>query len=238
MIICNSHRFVFVHIHKTGGTSIERALDPHLAWNDLCLGSTPVGIAINEAYKQRFGLNKHSSAADIHEVCGPGLFDSHYVFALVRRPVERICSPYNFAAGVARRRANELGLELADLAAKAVQDPSALPSVPGLGFPATQAFLGTDGFSDFIRSDLVRQDRGFLPQIGRLTVDGVRRVDAYRLEDLPAWLPTLRDRLGVDFDMPHLNRASEMLVSPGGIGAEDRGYLEQLYAADYAAFSY
>ncbi|MEI9963374.1 MAG: hypothetical protein WDM92_00290 [Caulobacteraceae bacterium] len=34
---------------------MERALDPHLAWNDLVLGSTPLGTAINVAFKRRFG---------------------------------------------------------------------------------------------------------------------------------------------------------------------------------------
>src|SRR5215469_2544795 len=58
MIISHSRRFIFVHIHKAGGTSVEQALDPHLAWNDLILGGSQFGEKIQGAYQKRFGLNK------------------------------------------------------------------------------------------------------------------------------------------------------------------------------------
>ena len=47
MIICHSRKYVFIHIHKTGGTSVESALEPTLHWNDLLLGSTPFGEVAN-----------------------------------------------------------------------------------------------------------------------------------------------------------------------------------------------
>ena len=47
MIISNSHKFIFVHILKTAGTSICAALDPTLRWNDVILGGTGFGEKMN-----------------------------------------------------------------------------------------------------------------------------------------------------------------------------------------------
>lgn len=40
MIISHSHKFIFIHISKCGGTSITNALLPYLGENDLVLGSS------------------------------------------------------------------------------------------------------------------------------------------------------------------------------------------------------
>src|SRR5215469_1250703 len=96
MIISHSRKFIFVHIHKTAGTSVEIGLDPWLSWDDVVLGSTPRGQAINNTYHARFGLNKHSSIAEIERVCGKQLVDGCFTFATVRHPVSRLCSLYNF----------------------------------------------------------------------------------------------------------------------------------------------
>src|SRR5215469_11368082 len=98
MIISHSRQFTFVHIHKAGGTSVERALDQHLAWNDLILGGSPLGEKIQAPYSARFGLNKHSTVSDIERVCGSRYIEEFYLFALVRHPVARLCSIYNFVA--------------------------------------------------------------------------------------------------------------------------------------------
>ena len=116
MIICHSRRFVFVHVHKTGGTSIKTALDPLLQWNDLILGGTPIGEYLNEVYRQRFKLSKHASVAEIDKVCGTALCDEYYVFATVRHPVDRLCSIYNFIGGIVARSLAREGIAADSLA--------------------------------------------------------------------------------------------------------------------------
>src|ERR1700733_3491931 len=98
MIISHSKRFIFVHIHKAGGTSVEQALDPFLAWNDLILGGSPLGERMQAPYKKKFGLSKHSAVSEIETVCGPRYLEEYFVFSLVRHPLARVCSIYNFVA--------------------------------------------------------------------------------------------------------------------------------------------
>ena len=76
MIISNSHRFIFVHVLKTGGTTVCAALDPFLRWNDVVLGGTEFGERMNGPYRDRFGLRKHSTAQEIRAVVGDATWSS------------------------------------------------------------------------------------------------------------------------------------------------------------------
>src|SRR5258708_2149793 len=109
MIISHSRRFIFVHIHKTGGTSVELALDKFLSWNDLVLGGSPLGEAMNDTYRERYGLDKHSSVAEIDQVCGPQLSSRYTVLATVRHPLNRLCSLYNFVGTIVHHHAQAHG---------------------------------------------------------------------------------------------------------------------------------
>src|ERR671918_1169665 len=62
-IVCRSRKFIFVHLHKCGGTSVEQAFAPHARWNDLVIGSTFWGELLQPLYKRRYGLTKHSRAS-------------------------------------------------------------------------------------------------------------------------------------------------------------------------------
>ncbi len=54
MIISHRHRFIFIHCRKTGGSSIARALAPHLGPDDIHLGTWP------EAYKTGVRMNRRA----------------------------------------------------------------------------------------------------------------------------------------------------------------------------------
>ena len=96
VIVCNRHRFIFVHLHKTGGTSVTRALDPLLGWNDVICGATQFGNAVDRAYRQRFGLHKHCHARDIRAVVGEEIWREYFTFAFARNPYSRAVSLYTY----------------------------------------------------------------------------------------------------------------------------------------------
>ena len=78
MIISPSKNFIFIHLEKCGGTSIESTLEPHLYWSDMILGSTDFGEGMQQLYYERYSrkevnkykLWKHSTAKDINAFVG------------------------------------------------------------------------------------------------------------------------------------------------------------------------
>lgn len=129
MILSRGRRYLFIHIPKTGGTSMALALEGRAMRDDLMLGDTPKArqrrgrLAGAEA---RGRLWKHSTLADLDGVVTaeelPGLF----VFTMVRNPWDRAVSYYHWlrAQGfdhpaVARAKALDFAAFLAEPATRA-----------------------------------------------------------------------------------------------------------------------
>ena len=70
MIVNHSHKFIFVHVPKAAGTSVSELFSKFSAYSDLEVGGTELGEALQNAYKCRFGLTKHSTAEEIRAVVG------------------------------------------------------------------------------------------------------------------------------------------------------------------------
>jgi len=72
-MISDRHRFIFVHINKTGGTSIEKVFAPLADQEDVPFKHAPVAH-----YKKHF----------------PDRFDSYFKFSFVRNPWDWLVSRY------------------------------------------------------------------------------------------------------------------------------------------------
>ena len=91
MIISPYKEFIFIHLEKCGGTSVETALEPYLAWHDMIIGSTNFGESIQSLYFNRFGVDKvksemlwkHSSAQEIYQFVGPDNWNDFKKFSIV-----------------------------------------------------------------------------------------------------------------------------------------------------------
>jgi hypothetical protein len=75
-MISDSHRFIFVHINKTGGTSIEKIFEPYADQRDV-----PYKHAAAAFYQQTF----------------PGRFRRYFKFAFVRNPWDWLVSRYHWS---------------------------------------------------------------------------------------------------------------------------------------------
>lgn len=95
-IINNTHKFIYVHIPKTAGTSVTTLLSSFTTLFDLEIGATEFGEKIQDAYFERFEIRKHSTLTEIHHLVGENIFNSFYKFSFVRNPFDRIFSAYNF----------------------------------------------------------------------------------------------------------------------------------------------
>ena len=217
---------------------MELALDRFLCWNDLILGSSSFGEVLNSLYENRFGLHKHSSVSDIETICGDDICENYYVFALVRHPVDRLCSLYNFAGSVVHKWAADRGISPKDVTTSIANDSQA--STPALRWPSSQAFIATTSFSEFIHDQRLAADNAFRTQVSRLRSlrENAIRAQFFRLEDRDLWLPRVKDALGLDFNFTHTNESELKLITTDAVLPEDRSYLKVRFAEDYATFDY
>lgn len=250
MLILNSRRAIFVHLHKCAGSSVEVSLAARLRWNDVLLGSTPEGEALQPIYAKLFGLDKHSSAAEIRAVVGDALWSECFTFATVRSPYERLASLYGWIASIV-----EPGLRATGYPSRAGFEErrswvKAWRRKPAShwDYPATRAYLLTrgvpDAFSRFLREPILDSEPAFRSQASRLT-DAEGRLlvrEVVRAEELGREWPRLCERLGLP-GLPLLEanvtpnrfrrRFDELTRDP-----EDVRYVNERFAADFERLGY
>jgi hypothetical protein len=88
MIISHEKKFIFVHIPKTGGTSISHCLKRYASYN------------VSGEYRLKGkkilhpSLKKHAQASQIKKYVSKKVWDSYFKFALVRNPWDLFVSLY------------------------------------------------------------------------------------------------------------------------------------------------
>ena len=84
MIISHDHRFIFVHIGRTGGTSVEKTLCGLL------------GLDIEKTLMDQQGnWWKHIWAKDLRQRFGEEIWNSYFTFSFTRNPYDMILSLYS-----------------------------------------------------------------------------------------------------------------------------------------------
>lgn len=232
MIISLNRRYVFVHIHKCAGTSIEIALSKTLRHNDLVFGSTKSGEKHQEFFRRAIGLNKHSTALEARRFLGEEYWARSFKFAFVRHPVARLRSLYHYALKLAD------STPLTDEERHVFQTQGKLPDHAPYRYKAVKAALKSGSFSDFAQHPLTWQDSGAQPQwqsvcddSGQLIVDFIGKVESIEQD----W-QVLEKRLEIEAPLDVKNssgdRASEEL------SAAALELITQKYERDFALFDY
>lgn len=232
MIISLNRRYVFVHIHKCAGTSVEVALGKLLRHNDIVIGSTKSGEKNQEFFKKAIGLNKHSTAAEARQWMGDDMWGKCFKFAFVRHPVDRLLSLYSYAHKLAE------GTPMSEEEKARFDADGTLPDRPPYRYKAVRAALKCHSFSDFALHPLTWQDAGAQPQWesvcdknGHLIVDFIGKVETIEQD----WARLL-NHLGLEADL-------EVRNASGGRGAsqltpEALATVQQRYARDFELFGY
>lgn len=109
MIWSPSRRFCFVHVSKTGGTSIEAAYTPHIRFGDVILAALPDGM--DRWYGRHLSVGKHTPARRLRLLGGRQMWERMLSIVVLRDPVERIVSYYRWIHSTphAGQRERELG---------------------------------------------------------------------------------------------------------------------------------
>lgn len=87
MLLSNKYRFLFVHIAKTGGTSVRAALEP-LRWRDPAYYPMFVCSKLSHLMGHRIAAKfpRHAKVIAAREMLPKDVFDSLFKFAFVRNP--------------------------------------------------------------------------------------------------------------------------------------------------------
>jgi hypothetical protein len=99
VIISRGRRYVFVHVPKTGGTSLALALEARAMKDDILIGDTPKARARRgrvRALRAAGRLWKHSTIADIDVLVSEEEIAAFFTFTLVRNPWDRAVSYYRW----------------------------------------------------------------------------------------------------------------------------------------------
>lgn len=189
--IYDEKHFIFVHIPKTAGKSILSMLDVKRA--------------------------THLKLREYEELLGDRIRD-YYIFAVVRDPVDRMLSLYNYLAsgGNGSKEDRVLKRRLIDTSLN---------------------------FNQFIERHLTRELIGsirlFHRQIDYLTTDRVdfAQLDVIHFEQLDDAFTSIAERLQLEGSLPHVN-VSRSHDSRLVISNATREKIYELYREDYVAFDY
>jgi len=100
VIISYSHRFIFIHVGKAAGSSVQNALEPYAHKPEQYLMNrllATVGIHVNYCtnYKKKRFRN-HAIARTVRGQLPSRVYDEFFKFAFVRNPWDRLVSLYHF----------------------------------------------------------------------------------------------------------------------------------------------
>nr|WP_322786307.1 sulfotransferase family 2 domain-containing protein [Pseudooceanicola batsensis] len=99
MILSRGRRYLFIHIPKTGGTSLALALESRAMKDDIMLGDTPKARNRRgrvRGIESRGRLWKHSTLADLDGLVAMEEIGDLFLFTLVRNPWARAVSYYHW----------------------------------------------------------------------------------------------------------------------------------------------
>lgn len=241
MIISSSKSFIFVHLEKCGGTSVENALEPYLSWYDMILGSTDFGERLQNLYAERFGVDyvrkdmlwKHSTAKDIHAFVGPDQWHMFKKFSIVRSPEDLIVSLYNFSAMLAKYHMGRINRTVWIEKLRTNDFPNLFPLTEQYFIEYIKSAVDDSGINGFVENILSNDYDCVDSQFNRISINGVPDIGkVVDLSELQNEWDNVTDYLGFEdkIVLPKLNVSEQ---SGEELSARAIKKIKKRFAIDY-----
>lgn len=212
MILSRGRGYIFVHIPKTGGTSMALALEDRAMAGDILIGDTPKALKRKGRLKgvETAGrLWKHATLADAEGLITRQDMADLFVFTLVRNPWDRMVSYYHW-----------LQNQTFDHPAVALAQSSTFHAF--LNAPLTARTFEASPYSHYVTDGAGHQHSALF----------------IRLEHLDADIAPLADHLGFTPNLPRANQSNRPRDWRPFYSDADAAVLAQICAVDIAAHGY
>ena len=213
MLVSHTHKFVFIHIYKTAGTSIAKALAPY----NVSPGKRRAARILKRLrapFPETWdtGLSvEHKTAIEAREQLGRNVYDEFFSFAFVRNPWDWQVSVYQH---ILRNRKHALCQTLAELGS----------------FESYVHWLCDDSASE--RDDRCQVD--FLRDSnGELMVNFVGRFESLSID-----FQEVCQRIGIECTLPKLNTAERRVDYRAWYNDCTIDLIGAKYAKDIKQFGY
>ena len=213
MILSRGRRYIFIHIPKTGGTALTRALEARAMKDDVIVADTPKGRRRRARLKgvaTAGRLWKHATLADIRGLASDAEIAAFFTFTLVRNPWDRMVSYYHW-------------LRTQNFAHPAVALAKTRDFSAFLNAAETQASIAAHPYRRYVT-----------------TADAAERCDLFiRLEHFDQEVRPLETRLGFRLSpLAVTNRSDRARDWRGYYNDHDAGIVATICAEDIARFGY
>lgn len=223
MLLSHKHKLIFVHVGRTGGTSVERVLAPALGlpFTDTYLCSEVVAKRLNVrgpfahwARERDVGGNyncKHATARQLKCILGTQIWESYTKFSIVRNPFDRLVSVYHF-----------------------YQQAAGYSSHPMRDYSTFAEFVGAVRSDSSVAMDANRMSDSILASDGAPLVDVILRYETLQ-QDFSQFL----DRYNFPaLQLPRENRSERSRSLLDYYQADDIETITKVYKRDFDNFGY